>query len=506
MNTLLTFLALLAFAVTDPPGDAVGDGALVPPTSPLYANVAMFDLQTVEVEVAEDGTAVLRVTLGSLGPAAATDASQGDADDAEADGATDEAARALAATQFDVSGLLAVVDVYLSTGADGASQTLRGPNMLMPAGSGWRHAVRISAEGAWGITFIGDNGAVPVEPPGADVVSGTLQHTPLNLGRRGNELSLVLPWQYEPNARVDVLAVSGVHDPFSPDAWRPLSETPSPWAFSGGEQVAPVIDVLAADAAAQTRALRTGVLPAPSRGSASLPLSPWLWLMVAGVAVAVLGLVLRARVQGQKAAASDEGAEVAAGDAAHGEDDDVDVLATLLPFESDLDEAPPAGSPGAEDLPVLGDGSDVEAGVLPAGSPAGEDLLVPGDGSDVEAEAPHELAVTATPAAGGSDLVVDDTGERLVEIGDPADGPADATNGATGMTSTVRSPFSTSVEESYLATPGGEGYDGFTGSFGDGEDESFWHPATRETTTKLKKTLIDRVIAAGEDGAPDPKA
>ena len=89
-------------------------------------------------------------------------------------------------------------------------------------------------------------------------------------------------------------AVTGVYDPFSSDGWRALASSPSPWAFSGGEQLVPVIDVLAVDQETQVQALRTGVLPRPQRTASTGTV--WLVLMGVGVALAVTGLVLRRRV------------------------------------------------------------------------------------------------------------------------------------------------------------------------------------------------------------------
>lgn len=473
MTTLFALLALLSLTLVDPPGDAAGDGTLVPPTSPMYANVAMFDLQGVELQISEIGQAELRVTLGSLGPAASADADAA-ALETEEDEEAAERARELAATQFDVSGLLAVVDVYLSTGADGASQTLRGPDMLLPTGHGWRYAVRLSAEGAWGVTYVGDT--LEDAPAQADAELPTLTYVPLNIERSGNQLSFVLPWQFEPNASVGVFAVTGVHDPFSPDGWRGIGSAPSPWAFSGGQQVAPVIDVLALTAEAQAAALRTGVLPAPSGGGSSLPLSPWLLLMVGGVVVAGLGLLLRGRVSAPQVAVAGDAAtdapEEPASDEAATADEEIDVLATLLPFESD------DGDSADETEPVAAE-PHVEIRIGQAQPESSEVALaapdtVPDDGSGISAH---------------------DTGEQLVEIGDPDEPQVVPVNqSASGVVRDSRA-FSTSVEESYLDLEA-KG----SGDFGDGEEESFWHPRTRESTAKLKKTLIDRVIAAGEDG------
>src|SRR5690606_931425 len=65
----------------------------------------------------------------------------------------------------------------------------------------------------------------------------------------------------------------------------------------GGEQVVPVIDLLAPSQDAQVRALRTGVLPLPTVPPRSSG-APWLVLMAVGLVVAAAGLVLRRRVHG----------------------------------------------------------------------------------------------------------------------------------------------------------------------------------------------------------------
>lgn len=494
---LAALLALLSLTITDATGDAIGDGTLDPPTAPVYANLAVFDLQAVDLQVAEDGSAVLSVTMGALGPAATVAASEatGSGEEAGSDAAgseppadvaelsPEEAAAALAAEadQFDISGLLAVIDVYLDTGVDGAEQTLRGPNMVFPIGSSWRNAVRISAEGAWGVTYVGaaadeagtaggpdaavaddsaGSDAGPVLEDEADVAAlqgeadAALAFVPLEVSRRGNVLSVELPWSFEPEGSVDVYAVTGVHDPFSPDAWRPIAAASSPWAFSGGEQVAPVIDLLAPDAEAQTAALRTGVLPEPAREAGmTLPLSPWLWLMVGGLAVALFGLVLRGRVSKPAVAATADAsasthADEAPSDAPDDDapnNDDPEVAATDEPTEGDPDE------------PV-----DVVATLLPFEA---ED----GSANGAEAGAEEEVAEDVE-AASGSVLPEE---PALVVEDDEAPAP-DARDGTT---------YSTGADASYLGSVDDE--DDLL--FGDTNEagESFWHPASR-----TKKTLV----------------
>ncbi|MFA5551783.1 MAG: glucodextranase DOMON-like domain-containing protein [Trueperaceae bacterium] len=466
---LAALLALLAITLTDPTGDAIGDGSLVPPTSTVYANVAMFDLQGVELEVAEDGAAVLRVTLGALGTTASSvgdESADGDVASAE----ENEAIRQGEAEQFEVSGLLAIVDVYLDTGAGGADQTLRGPNMLLPVGAGWHHAVRFSAEGAWGVTYAGtqaDEGA-PDGGAEAQAEPQTLTHVPLTTTRSGNVLSVVLPWQFDPEAQVDVYAMTGVHDPFTTSGWRALSESPSPFAFSGGEQVVPVVDLLAPDAETQAAALRSGVLPSPSRSAGmSLPLSPWLWLMVAGLALALLGLVLRGRVGAPVAAdgaapGSDESDEelAAEGEAEGVEDEGVDVLSTLLPFDGE----PVEGEPDA------------------------------GQAGEAELETELHGVQEAEPENADTDEVL--LAEPPTEPDAPLEGPppADPQPEAAAPTPPHRSPFSTGVEESYLNV--GESGDEGDELGGGTELESFWHPGSRG-----RRTLVESSDRAAPDAA-----
>ena len=293
--TFAQALALAALVLTDPTGDAIGDGTLTAPTAPIYASSAIFDLHEVEVAGDDSGTTV-KVTLGAIENAAGLPEG--------------------------FSGV--VVDVYLDTAPEGAETTLDGPNMRMPEGRGWQYAIRISGDGAYAVadseraeaaaTAL-PGAAAPVEPADAteaaeadaeaaeaDVEPGpdTLGRVPLTISRDGSTLSVRLPWVVED--RFEVYAMTGVYDPFTPTGWRPLSTTPSPWAFSGNEQVVPVVDLLAPDAATQERALRSGVLPRPETRAGST--SWWLLLMALGVALAGAGLWFRRRVQPQRVEAA----------------------------------------------------------------------------------------------------------------------------------------------------------------------------------------------------------
>ena len=65
---LLALAAATTLRLLDPTGDAAGDGTLLPPTSPAYANVSVFDLQEVALVpgASEDEPVTLAVSMGSV--------------------------------------------------------------------------------------------------------------------------------------------------------------------------------------------------------------------------------------------------------------------------------------------------------------------------------------------------------------------------------------------------------------------------------------------------------
>ncbi len=438
--------------------------------------------------------------------------------------------------------------------------------MLMPLGVGWNHAVRLSAAGAQAITFVGtgplepdassarlpsaepvmvpadpeeepveaaaatDTGSAgPAEADGSELsgagaegeaptatIAPALQElvpVPLELFRRGNVLEMRLPWQLDPEATIDVYAMVGVHDPFSPHGWRQLADSPSPWAFSGSEQVTPVIDLLAESAEVQSDALRRGVLPMPPREPGmSLPLSPWLWLMIGGLALALLGLVMRGRVPGVATEATDVEPEA-------GPDDDEGSEAADAPDRdgaavpaTDEDEPQPAEEPvevpleeDPRELPLPPEDTNDETDDVPVDPPEVEDLTddvtddgadeVTDDGTDEVTDDGADVGTADGPGDGNDDGrdEVPSPAEEPTEVPmertpsqgvSPAEGASTAGNAAGGSSLLVTRPttkrtlgaanaFDSVVGRSFLE-------DG-DGGFGAGaeSDESFWHPGSR---------------------------
>ena len=250
---VLALAAAAALRLLDPTGDAAGDGTLLPPTSPAYANVSVFDIQEVTLApgAGEGEPTVLAVSMGSIELSETTPAGFNKV----------------------------VLDVYIDHVEGGAEATLAGPGLLMPPGRGWDHVVRVTPRGAFGAV-------APLDP------EVPVSWQPLDLVLDGDTFVVTLPWTIGQQA--DVYAVSGLYDAFSPTDWREVSPSPSPWSFSSESQRLPVVDVLAVDQAAQVRVLEEGVLPAPvtPRDSGL----PWLALSVGGVLIALSGLWLRRRV------------------------------------------------------------------------------------------------------------------------------------------------------------------------------------------------------------------
>lgn len=235
-----------AISLIDPSGDALGSGDLLPPTGEVTSMERAFDLQ--ELMVLTEEPLTLEVTMGSLSNPFALE-----------------------------NGLsLPIIEIYLDFEPGGSQELLPGSGMRLPAGSGWDYALRVT--GDEGEAFSNDSYQK----------LGLSAGLPLRAERQGNTLVIVTPLMKPRRPRVFV--VVGVYDPFSPSRWRPLSPSPSPWAFSGSDQRYPVIDLLAPDQAAQQAALETGTLPIVHVGS-----TDWRWfaLMALGLTLTLIGVGLR---------------------------------------------------------------------------------------------------------------------------------------------------------------------------------------------------------------------
>ncbi|MEJ2666834.1 MAG: glucodextranase DOMON-like domain-containing protein [Deinococcales bacterium] len=245
----LIVLATALLHLQDPVGDAVGDGTLAPPTAPVYANTADFDLQS--VSVMDDPKLTVRVTLGSI-------SNPGHLPNGFSS---------------------PIIEVYLDTGPGGSNALLPGSGMVMPSKRGWNVALRATGDQVYAVT------------PRSQGDPGSWPHLPASVEVQGNTLLIHTDLPRPDHA--DIYALTGVYDPFASDAWRPLTSSVSPWAFSSAKQRVPVVDLLASSQRAQRREIDSGVLAPYRPRTHGLG---WLLLMVLGVIIAAAGTMLRRRV------------------------------------------------------------------------------------------------------------------------------------------------------------------------------------------------------------------
>lgn len=470
-------LALIALSTVDPSGDAFGDGSLTPPTAPIYANAAVFDLQSVTLDATPNGTR-LGVTLGALGSAVAGGGEP--APVTPPDAPPNDAAAAVVeppATEQPVTAFMPnIVDVYLGEVPGGLDTTLPGPNLLFPQGNGWLYAVRMTGDGAYYV-------AHPTPSPegqGTEEVLAIedLPRVPLQVLSIEDTLVVYLPFTLPDDIAVQALV--GVYDPFSQTGWRPLASSPSPWAFAGdGKQVSPVIDLIAPSADAQRAALQSGVLPSTSHASTVLTV-PWLWVMLAGVLVAIFGLVLRGRVR----------------------------------------RPVPAGASLPDDATEEGVGEEPAAGTETV-KITGQELLAAGEVDDDEddlidprASAADVLAadVAAADVAGGKDqaLLVDGRDEFLLDTGEREVAAEDAVTGPTPTEPVAGAEeargFGTDAEASFLLDlDDPRAVEDF---LSEDDEESFWHPRSRkaEAPVQSPEQLVAPQPAQLPAPAPDEHA
>lgn len=259
----LALAALLSFQ--DPPLDAVGDGSLQAPTAAVYRSLSAYDLRA--VEVLDTPFLSLAVTFESL------------------------------PNPFGLPNgfSLPIVELYLYDISPrpedaeplpaGAAELLPGSGMRLPEGARWHYAFRLSGDAAQ-LFESGDDG--PQEVSGRYGVTVSAEGDTITVSS-----GLERPQGFQ------LYGVVGSYTPFTDSGWQPISVAPSPWTFSSETQRVPVIDVLAADQETQAAAIQSRTLPAVEVAPPPPPVppNPWAWVTLAGLAVALGGLVARLRVR-----------------------------------------------------------------------------------------------------------------------------------------------------------------------------------------------------------------
>ena len=243
---MLTLAVVALLTLTDPVSD-IGNGAVRPPTAAISRPIGALDVTQLEFYDTEAVT--FSLTLASL---------------------TDP---------FDLRNgfTFPVIEVYLDDYSDtGSTSLIPGSGMRLPGGANWKYAFKLTGD------------TLQVFEATTDGWQEVLGQYPTTVSVQGNSIVVSSSLPYP--ERFDAYGMVGSYTPFNETGWMPLSRTLSPWAYSSSSQTFPVLDVIAPTFEAQRNALASGVLPVikPPR-----PVNPWIFVMVGGILLALVGVLLR---------------------------------------------------------------------------------------------------------------------------------------------------------------------------------------------------------------------
>jgi C-terminal binding-module, SLH-like, of glucodextranase len=243
---MLTLAIVALLTLTDPVSD-IGDGTVRPPTAAVERPIGALDVTQLEFYDTEAVT--FSLTFASL------------------------------TNPFELSNgfTFPVIEVYLDDYSNTGSTTLLpGSGMRLPGGVTWKYAFKLTGD---------TRQLFEATTNGWQDITSKYSTT---VAVQGNSVVVSSSLPYP--ERFDAYGMVGSYTPFNETGWMPMSRTKSPWAYSSDTQAFPVLDVIAPTFEAQQNALTSGVLPVikPPR-----PTNPWLYVMIGGVLLAVVGVMLR---------------------------------------------------------------------------------------------------------------------------------------------------------------------------------------------------------------------
>ena len=242
---MLELMLAALLLITDPTGDAVGNGTLQAPTAAIYRSTSTFDVT--EFAVLDAPTLQFGIKFGSL-------------------------ANPLGLPN---GFSFPIIEIYVNDLSQGSTSLLPGSNMSLPGNASWRYALRIT----------GDD--VHVYQADGETILDISED--VNVTIRTEDSTIFVSTNLSRPDEYRLYSIVGQYDPFQ-GGWRPLSTEASPWSFSSPEQQFPVIDVVAETRVAQQEALNRGVLP-----EIKSPPKPnwWLLVILVGCIIAFTGVIAR---------------------------------------------------------------------------------------------------------------------------------------------------------------------------------------------------------------------
>ncbi len=243
---MLTLALAVLLTFTDPPAD-LGDGTVRQPTAAVGRPNGALDVTQLELYDSEALT--FSLTFTSL------------------------------ANPFNLTNgfTFPVIEVYIDDqSGTGNATLLPGSGMRLPQGATWNYAFKLTGD------------TLQVFQASANGWQDVTSRYPTNLTVQGT--SIVVSSSLPRPEKLDLYGVVGSYTGFNETGWTPMSRTESPWAYSSDTQIPAALDVIAPTFEVQRDALASGVLPVirPPR-----PTNPWIFVMIGGVLIAVLGVLLR---------------------------------------------------------------------------------------------------------------------------------------------------------------------------------------------------------------------
>ncbi len=264
---LLILVLNLLLNFSDPINDGYGNSSLAQPTDIIYRSVNAIDI--VDFEIKNKSKLSFSISFSDLNRA--PDLKNGFS--------------------------LAIIEAYFED-----EPKSKRSNQLLP-GSGMRLANTESWHYAFQIT--GDYLKV-FENTTSGIIDISNKHI-VELAIDGNTINISTDIPKKRNLQSYLMA--GNYTPFNATGWKEITNYPNPWSYSSLTQSKPVIDLFAETIDLQKQAIDSGVLKAiqPSKDAKNL----WRWLMIWGLALAIIGFFAKFLAKTKVAAISSNAANLA---------------------------------------------------------------------------------------------------------------------------------------------------------------------------------------------------
>ena len=232
--------------IKDPVNDAFGNGDLTPPTSAEHKTEA---LDITEFSILRETNLAFELSFSSLANP----------------------------HNRELGFSFPIIELYIQdkNRPGGSDALLKGSGMNLDKQARWHYVLKLSGDKAELFEVQED---------------ASFLNRPVQVSREGTTLTVETNLS-RPN-NLSIFGLIGHYSPFTETGWQPLTNTSSAWSYSSSTQRFPVMDIISAESDAQKIALARGLLPPISSSSGP---NYWTFVMIAGLALASFGVIMRYR-------------------------------------------------------------------------------------------------------------------------------------------------------------------------------------------------------------------